>query len=37
MAVLALVRGLAICEFPDNISVPACSIGAFQRFETTRY
>src|SRR5690242_15355014 len=32
--------GLAICEFPDNISVAACSMkatstGAFARFETT--
>ena len=32
--------GLAICEFPDNITVAACSMsaaatGAFARFETT--
>ncbi|HST74951.1 MAG TPA: GYD domain-containing protein [Acetobacteraceae bacterium] len=32
--------GLAICEFPDTISVAACSMsaastGAFARFETT--
>ena len=32
--------GLAICEFPDNTSVAACSLkamstGAFARFETT--
>jgi uncharacterized protein with GYD domain len=32
--------GVAICEFPDNVSVVACSMhasstGAFSRFETT--
>ena len=32
--------GVAICEFPDNVSVTACSLkaastGAFSRFETT--
>jgi uncharacterized protein with GYD domain len=32
--------GLGICEFPDNVSVVACSMhasstGAFSRFETT--
>ena len=32
--------GVGICEFPDNVSVTACSLkaastGAFSRFETT--